>query len=129
MTLTKKLPSSSNEYLENLKPIFSKRLKAIREEKEYSQTHFSQILHVSRSCLAAWEKGSAVPDMQILIAICEILNVSADYMLGIIDEKAEFIGERDILEFGGAKYLDISKLKSESVYKLVDFYHSLIEKQ
>ncbi len=127
MILSKHLPQTSQEYLEHLKPIFSKRLKELREDRGYSQSHLSQILHVSRSCITSWENSISLPDIQNLVAICETLNISIDYMLGITDKQLEFTDEREIVEFSTTKYLNISKLNPDQIFKLVDYYHSLIK--
>lgn len=118
-----------NDNLAYIKSIFADRFKEMRIERKYTQNHLAQILYVSRSSICAWECGKVMPSMNMLIAICETLNISLDYILGIINEKLPCTNEREVVNYSMARYLDISALNQDSVYKIVNFYHTLIDSQ
>ncbi|HAE88362.1 MAG TPA: transcriptional regulator [Clostridiales bacterium] len=64
---------------------FCERLKAIRKEKGYKQKDIYAILKVSPNCYASWEQGRTEPDIKMLKRLCQIFNVTSDYLLGIQD--------------------------------------------
>ena len=77
---------------------FGSRLKNLRNEKNLTQKELSDLLHVSRSNISKYEQDSQFPDLSTLHQICDIFNVSMDYLLckadyrnvdELIDETAE----------------------------------------
>ena len=65
---------------------FRLRLKEIRKAREMTQKDVYLRLQVSPNCYASWEQGRTEPDIASIKKLCEIFNVSADYLLGIEDE-------------------------------------------
>ena len=64
---------------------FCKRLKAIRLENGKTQKDMYEALEISANGYASYEQGRTEPSIEILIKICKILDVSADYLLGLQD--------------------------------------------
>lgn len=62
---------------------FSNRLKEIRTDKGFTQNQMAQLLGVSKSCYAGYEQGYREPDFKTLIKLCNILEVSSDFLLGL----------------------------------------------
>ncbi len=68
---------------------FSKRLKELREKNKLSQTDLANEINakvdrnIKRTTISNWENKNAIPDLYILIALCEILHITSDYLLGI----------------------------------------------
>ena len=63
---------------------FANRLKDARRICGLSQEELAAQLDVSRQAVGKWEQGQAYPEMEKLIALCAVLNVSADALL--VDE-------------------------------------------
>ena len=61
--------------------IFADRIKQIREEQGMSQERLAEKLNVSRQAVAKWEAGSAMPDIDNLVEISNMFQVSLDYLL------------------------------------------------
>ena len=59
------------------------KIKRLRESKGISQKKLASQLGVSSSRLSNWEQGINRPDVDILSAICEALDVSADKLLDV----------------------------------------------
>ena len=59
-----------------------KTLATLRKNKKISQEKLSQLLNVSRSTVAMWERGSNEPDNKTLVKIANILETSTDILLG-----------------------------------------------
>ena len=62
---------------------FAERLKEIRTENNISQHKFAALCNVQQSCVSKWERGVTLPDAEMIVVICQVLHVSADYLLGI----------------------------------------------
>ncbi len=54
-----------------------------RKKKEYSQKQMAEKLGVAESCYAHWEQGRNEPSIDMIIELSRILEVSADYLLGL----------------------------------------------
>jgi transcriptional regulator with XRE-family HTH domain len=66
-----------------MKTIFSERLKAARGIRNITQTELHKITGIDTSQIASFEISNRKPSMDNLKKLCEGLNVSADYLLGI----------------------------------------------
>lgn len=69
-----------------MKDYFSQRLKSLRIENGFSQREMAQQLNVAQVSYLRWEQGKTEPNINNICAICEIFNVTADYLLGNGDE-------------------------------------------
>lgn len=67
------------------KKLLGKRIKKVRGQK--SQEVFAAELGISRGALSFYENGERTPDAEIIYKICELYNISADYLLGFTDNK------------------------------------------
>lgn len=63
------------------KNTLSLRLVYLRKQKGYTQYEVSEILNISRSTLSKYEKGTRIPNLEILIKLANLYNVSCDYLL------------------------------------------------
>jgi transcriptional regulator with XRE-family HTH domain len=56
-------------------------------ENELSQTEFAKRINVKQSQVSEWLKAKCKPGYDVLKAIATTFNVSADYLLGITEER------------------------------------------
>lgn len=69
-----------------------KTIRQLRREKELTQEQLADYLNVSVSAVSQWELEKTAPDIGLLPALCSVLGVSADRLLGIdLAKKAEQI--------------------------------------
>ena len=61
------------------------RLKELRKEKKLTQDKLSDLLKVSRSTITYYELGKNIIATPFLYDICKKYKISADYLLGKID--------------------------------------------
>ena len=52
-----------------------------RKKTGWSQEELADKLSVSRQAVSKWESAQSVPDLQRVIQLAEIFNVSTDYLL------------------------------------------------
>ena len=60
---------------------FSENLKKIRKNNNLSQEQLADKLDVSRQSVSKWESGSAYPEMDKMLKICEIFKLGIDELL------------------------------------------------
>lgn len=65
---------------------YYKRIKNTREDKDYTQKEIATILKTSQSYYAQYENGHRKLPIEHLITLCKFYNLSADYLLGIIND-------------------------------------------
>ena len=64
---------------------FCERLKSVRLENGMTQKDVYEKLGVSANGYASYEQGRTEPNIDTIIKLCKIFDVSADYLLGIED--------------------------------------------
>lgn len=62
---------------------FSQRIKEALSQSSYTQKEIARILKISESNITNWKKGDNYPSIDILYKLCLLLDVSADYLLGL----------------------------------------------
>lgn len=61
------------------------RIRNIREDRDYTQAQIGQILYKSQQGYNHIEAGRAELKIDDLIILCQFYNLSADYVIGLID--------------------------------------------
>ena len=61
---------------------FAERLKELTLEKNLTQEQLSDLLPITKSSISKYEKNLQFPDVNTLHNLCDIFNVSTDYLLG-----------------------------------------------
>lgn len=60
---------------------FSQRIKSLRKENNLTQEQLAQSLHVSRQAVSNWENNRNLPDIEMLIQISSVFDISLDELL------------------------------------------------
>jgi len=60
----------------------SEKIKELRKQAKLSQEALAEKLNVSRQAVTKWETGAGLPDIDNLIAISELFNLSIDDLVG-----------------------------------------------
>lgn len=90
--------------------LFSKRLKELRKESGVTQSVLAKKLEVSCLTYSNYEHGKSVPAVDTILKLCDILHVSADYLLGRTDTRYQKYEEAQTLT--GLSELSINALKT-----------------
>ena len=80
---------------------FHNKLYHLRKQKGLSQEELANRLNVSRQTISKWEVGDSTPDMEKLIAISDMFQISLDELVmdkvqtqtGETPSKAEIVNE------------------------------------
>ncbi|MEF2290922.1 helix-turn-helix transcriptional regulator [Virgibacillus dokdonensis] len=60
---------------------FGEKLKQCRMERDWSQEKLAKELHVSRQAVYKWETNKSYPDIQNLIRISDLFNITIDELI------------------------------------------------
>lgn len=114
--------------------LFPKRLKQLREEKEWTQEYLGKLLGFSDATINRYEKGLRSPEPETLSKLADIFNTTTDYLLGRTDNRygycvAEKPG-RYITETQAAHRTDdpANELPEEARKSLEEFKAYIIDK-
>ncbi len=58
-------------------------IRQLRKDAKYTQTQLADMLSTSQDTVSIWELDKALPDVESVIKLCKIFDVSADYILGL----------------------------------------------
>ena len=61
--------------------IFADKLIRLRKQSGWSQEELAEQMNVTRQAVSKWEGAQAVPDLEKIIRLSELLGVSTDYLL------------------------------------------------
>ncbi len=72
------------------------RLKDIREDMDITQKQLADFLHIRQNTYSQYENGQRGLPTSVLISLAKYFGTSADYILGITDEKAPYPRAKNI---------------------------------
>ena len=68
------------------KQLFGERLKECRKQAGETQAQLGDIISVRKSRISEMEKGINTTTAEKIALICEHYHISADYLLGLVDD-------------------------------------------
>lgn len=101
---------------------FNNRLYQLRKQKGLSQEELANRLNVSRQTVSKWEVGDSTPDMEKLIAMSDLFDVSLDMLVKGKEEdpKPPPTAKSEFTAVINEKVLtDKNKKKAKSILKIV----------
>jgi transcriptional regulator with XRE-family HTH domain len=105
--------------------MFAKRLKELRLKSEYSQKQLGDLLGITQQAVQKWEKAIAHPDIDAIIKMANLFDVTVDYLLGRTDTpKVEIVKAPPN---SGADELYVLKGSEPFTPKQAEYIRNLIE--
>lgn len=104
---------------------FTERLRELRTQSDYSQQDLADKMGVTKQTISQYERGVRKPDMDTLTALCDIFNVSSDYLMGKSDVTVRLLNSDDLkrLNMSYQKQSDLAVHFDE--HKLLKNYRKL----
>ena len=65
----------------------NQKITQLRNDNNWSQEELAEKLNVSRQSVSKWESGQSKPDLDKIVVLSNILDVSTDYLLKDIMKK------------------------------------------
>ena len=59
------------------------KIRILRKESHLTQTELAKSIFTSQDTLSLWELGKSLPDIESVVKIAQIFDVSTDYLLGL----------------------------------------------
>ena len=69
---------------------YRERIKNVREDSDLTQAQIGKLLNKSQQGYNHIETGRAELKIEDLIILCKLYNLSADYLIGLIDEPLSY---------------------------------------
>ena len=63
----------------------NQKITQLRNDNNWSQEELAEKLNVSRQSVSKWESGQSKPDLDKIVVLSNIFDVSTDYLLGRTD--------------------------------------------
>lgn len=102
------------------------KLKELRESKHLSQQRLAIDLNVSQATVSKYELGQAEPDIPTIIKLAGYFHVSADYLLGISDDKQSIAGSH-LSDAERQLIFDFKRLDKMQKAKLLAYMQGLLQ--
>ena len=61
--------------------ILAEKIALLRKRNEWSQEQLAEKLDISRQSVSKWESGASIPDMDKILKLSRLFEVSTDYLL------------------------------------------------
>ncbi len=74
--------------------MIGERLAEVRKDHGHTQSALAARLGVSLPTVRAWEQEKSSPSHEMLVAVCRLYGVSADYLLGLTDQDPAYAEKR-----------------------------------
>lgn len=94
--------------------MFSQNLQKLRAEKNISQEQLADKIGVSRQSVSAWESGKSSPELEKLIALSELFEISLDELTGEIPTKKIKFKKKDYEK----SYQKVAIIRSLGIFTL-----------
>ena len=92
----------------------AEKLFELRKKKGWSQEKLAEQINVSRQSISKWESGQVLPEIEKIIELSKIFQVTTDYLL--LDENSEKGSTAVILEENKDKYY--KEVKSFGIWQV-----------
>ena len=80
---------------------FSERLIELRKTRNLTQQELASYVNVNKQTISQYERGVRRPDFETLSSLCDYFNVSADYLLGIVNVTVRYVDSNDLAILDG----------------------------
>ena len=67
--------------------VIGKRIQKLRGKQNMLQSELAEKLNVGRTTISNYENGYSSPDLQMVIKMAKLFNVSTDYLLGVSEKQ------------------------------------------
>ena len=65
--------------------MYGERLKKARKQKKLTLVNVGMKLNITHATISRYENEKLEPNLDVLKSLCELYNVSSDYILGLSD--------------------------------------------
>ena len=89
-------------------------IKAMRKEKNFTQREVAEKLNISEKTVSKWETGNGLPEVSLMLPLCELLGISVNELLS-----GERLDEKRYFEKAEQNIMSLIEEKAEAKMKLI----------
>ena len=89
-------------------------IKTMRKEKNFTQREIAERLNISEKTVSKWETGNGLPEVSLMLPLCELLEISVNELLS-----GERLDEKRYFEKAEQNIMSLIEEKAEAKKKLV----------
>ena len=89
-------------------------IKAMRKEKNFTQREIAERLNISEKTVSKWETGNGLPEVSLMLPLCELLGISVNELLS-----GERLDEKRYFEKAEQNIMSLIEEKAEAKKKLI----------
>ena len=89
-------------------------IKAMRKEKNFTQREVAERLNISEKTVSKWETGNGLPEVSLMLPLCELLEISVNELLS-----GERLNDSRYFEKAEQNIMSLMEEKSQAKKKLI----------
>ena len=89
-------------------------IKACRKEKNLTQREVAEKLNISEKTVSKWETGNGLPEVSLMLPLCELLEISVNELLS-----GERLDEKKYYEKAEQNIMSLIEEKAEAKKKII----------
>lgn len=97
---------------------FNNRFYTLRKQSGLSQEELANRLNVTRQTISKWEVGDSTPDMEKLIAISDLFNVSLDELVKGEEPQQNEVKKSTLDNIKESVLTDANKARGKKIFKI-----------
>ncbi len=97
--------------------MIGERLAEVRKDHRDTQATLAARLGVSLSTVRAWEQEKSSPSHEMLVTICRLYQISADYLLGLSDADPAYVQNRRKKRLTAEEYKAVHSYENYLLWK------------
>ena len=97
--------------------MIGERLADVRKDHGDRQEDLANKLHVTKSTISNWEQEKCVPPHELLVQICRLYGVSADFLLGVTDDDPIYARNRRESRFTAEERAELKRVEQYLLWR------------
>ncbi len=97
--------------------MIGERLSEVRKDHGDTQASLAARLGVSLPTVRAWEQEKSSPSHEMLVAVCRLYHVSADYLLGLSDVDPAYVQQKRLEQLTPEERRELKDFEKYLIWK------------
>mgnify|MGYP004599613737 CR=1 FL=1 len=97
--------------------MIGERLAEVRKDRDDTQSALAARLNVSLSSIRSWEQEKSSPPHEMLVNICRLYHISADYLLGLTNVDPTYVQRKRLELFSESELEELQRFEKYLLWK------------
>lgn len=99
--------------------MIGERLAEVRKDHDDTQSVLAARLNVSLSSIRSWEQEKSSPPHEMLVNICRLYHISADYLLGLTNVDPIYVRRKRLELFSESELEELQRFEKYLLWKRI----------